>query len=61
MDFLLLHQIYTLLLFILFIGIFGWAWSDKRQPSFHEASRLPFSDDPAGIALTAYTCERNCR
>jgi cytochrome c oxidase cbb3-type subunit IV len=30
---------------VLFIGIWVWAWSTKRNAAFDEAARLPFSDD----------------
>ena len=30
---------------VLFIGIWAWAWSKKRQAAFEDAARLPFLDD----------------
>ncbi|CAK0754350.1 cytochrome c oxidase cbb3-type subunit IV [Gammaproteobacteria bacterium] len=59
MNFLLIHQIYTLFLFVLFIGILGWAWGEKRQTSFQEASQLPFADDSTETAFTASTDKEN--
>ena len=45
MNFSLIHSIWTVMLFILFIGIIVWAWSAKRKPRFDEAARLPLEDD----------------
>ena len=57
MDFLLIHEIYTVVLLGLFVGIVGWTWSGNRQTSFCEASRIPFlgdpTEDPTEGALTA--------
>ena len=47
MDFALIHSIWTVMMFILFIGIVIWAWSAKRKPQFDEAARLPLEDDDA--------------
>ncbi|MFW9594825.1 MAG: cbb3-type cytochrome oxidase subunit 3 [Macromonas sp.] len=35
----------TLTSFVLFIGIWGWAWSKRNQASFDEAAQLPFRDE----------------
>ena len=43
------HSVYTVVLMGLFIGIWIWAWSHKRNDDFKEASRLPLIDDDAGI------------
>ena len=45
MNFSLIHSIWTVLLFILFIGIIVWAWSAKRKRGFDEAARLPLEDE----------------
>ncbi len=42
-----LHSVWTVMLFILFIGIVIWAWSAKRKPRFDEAARLPLEEDDA--------------
>ena len=39
------HSLWTLALFILFIAIVFWAWSDKRKSEFEEAASLPLNDD----------------
>ena len=35
----------TLTSFVLFIGIWGWAWSKRNQSNCEEAAQLPFHDD----------------
>jgi cytochrome c oxidase cbb3-type subunit 4 len=41
----LFHEIWTVVLLIVFIGIWAWAWSRKRKKSFDEAAQLPLEDD----------------
>lgn len=45
MDPILFHSIWTVVLLVLFIGIWAWAWSAKRRNSFDAAARLPLDDD----------------
>jgi cytochrome c oxidase cbb3-type subunit 4 len=45
MNYGLIHSIWTVLLFVLFIGIIVWAWSAKRKRGFDEAARLPLEDE----------------
>ena len=45
MDIYLAHSIWTVMMFVLFIGIVLWAWSGKRSESFREAANLPLEDD----------------
>ena len=45
MDATIFHSYWTLLLFLLFVGIIIWAWSSKRKTGFDELSRLPLEDD----------------
>ncbi|MCU8395428.1 CcoQ/FixQ family Cbb3-type cytochrome c oxidase assembly chaperone [Vibrio vulnificus] len=45
MDFGTIHSIYTVVLFVSFIGIVAWAYSKKRKASFDEAANLVFSDE----------------
>ena len=40
-----LHAIYTVLMFITFVGIWAWAWSKRRRRAFSEAAMLPFADE----------------
>ena len=46
MDIGTLRGLGTLLVFVAFIGIVLWAYSNKRKSSFDEAANLPFADDP---------------
>ena len=39
------HLFYTVIMFVIFIGICLWAWNRRTQSRFHEASMLPFADD----------------
>lgn len=41
----LFHTVWTVVLFVLFIGIILWAWSRGSKPGFDEAARLPLEDD----------------
>ncbi len=45
MDSVTLHSIWTVLMFITFIGIVAWAWSSKRKKSFDEAANIPFDEE----------------
>lgn len=45
MDRTLFHEIWTVVLLIVFIGIWAWAWSRKRKRNFDRASRLPLEED----------------
>ena len=47
MDSITLHSIWTVLVFVTFVGIVIWAWSGKRREDFEEAARLPLEDDPS--------------
>jgi cytochrome c oxidase cbb3-type subunit 4 len=31
--------------FVLFVGIWAWAWSARRRRAFDEAARYPFLDE----------------
>ena len=37
--------VYTLLMFVIFVGIWVWAWSSKRRKAFKDAANLPFADE----------------
>ena len=39
------HSIWTVLVFIVFIGIVLWAYSGRRKNDFDEAARLVLDDD----------------
>jgi cytochrome c oxidase cbb3-type subunit 4 len=42
MELTFLRSLFTVLVFVTFIGIWIWAWSSKRKQAFDEAARLPF-------------------
>jgi cytochrome c oxidase cbb3-type subunit IV len=37
--------VFTLVMFVLFIGICVWAWSGRRKSDFDEAAQLPLEDE----------------
>ncbi len=39
------HIIWTVALFLIFIGIIFWAFSGRRKTSFDDASRIPLEDE----------------
>lgn len=39
------HIYWTIALFLVFLGIFAWAWSGRRKKDFTEAANLPLDDD----------------
>jgi cytochrome c oxidase cbb3-type subunit IV len=47
MNYGLIHSVWTVMMFVLFIGIIVWAWSGKRKKQFDDAARLPLEDDDA--------------
>ncbi len=51
MDINLLRSLWTVVLFVVFIGIVWWAWSGRRKSDFEAAARLPLDDDRAEQAL----------
>ena len=46
MDYATSGSIYTVIVFISFIGIVWWAYSKKSKPNFDEAKMLIFDDEP---------------
>jgi cytochrome c oxidase cbb3-type subunit 4 len=46
MDYATSGSIYTVLVFVFFIGIVWWAYSKKSKASFDEAKMLIFDDEP---------------
>ena len=41
------HAIWTVILFIVFIGIIVWAYSSRRKKDFDEAARLAVDEEPS--------------
>jgi cytochrome c oxidase cbb3-type subunit 4 len=46
MDYALSGSIYTVVVFVSFIGIVIWAFSKKSKVNFDEAEKLIFDDEP---------------
>jgi cytochrome c oxidase cbb3-type subunit 4 len=40
-----LRAVWTLMSFVAFLAIVGWAWSGARKAAFDEAARLPLDDE----------------
>ena len=38
-----LSSVFTVVSFLLFVGIVHWAWSSRRRDQFHAASHAPFA------------------
>ena len=45
MDAGLLRGLFTLFMFVAFLGIVFWAWSSRRHSEFDAAAQLPLEDD----------------
>jgi len=41
----LFHSIWTVMLFVIFIGIVAWAWSRRQKKRFDDAANIPFKDE----------------
>lgn len=46
MDYAISGSIFTVLVFVCFIGIVVWAYSKKTKKRFDEAQNLIFADEP---------------
>ena len=46
MDYGLIGSIFTIVVFVCFIGIVLWAFSKKSKAGFDEAANLVFDDEP---------------
>lgn len=40
-----IFSVWTVVVFVLFVGIVAWAWSDKRKAELEAAARIPFEED----------------
>jgi cytochrome c oxidase cbb3-type subunit 4 len=49
MDYAITGSIYTILVFVSFIGIVIWAFSKKSKAGFDEAANLVFDDEPQQV------------
>jgi cytochrome c oxidase cbb3-type subunit IV len=41
-----IQSVFTVIMFLLFLGIVVWAWSSRRKDAFEAAAQLPFAQDP---------------
>jgi cytochrome c oxidase cbb3-type subunit 4 len=51
----------TVVSFVVFIGIVGWAYSGRRRPAFDEAANAPFAladETMAGAEIAPHRAER---
>jgi cytochrome c oxidase cbb3-type subunit IV len=39
------QSVFTVIMFVLFVGIIAWAWSGARKSAFTAAAQLPFIED----------------
>ncbi len=44
MDMFDIRALYTVAMFLAFVGIVLWAWSARRRDDFSEAANLPFNE-----------------
>jgi cytochrome c oxidase cbb3-type subunit 4 len=40
-----IHSLWTVLMFVLFLGIVVWAYSSRRKQQFDAAARMPLEDE----------------
>ena len=45
MDTGIIQAVWTIIVMVIFISIFLWAWSKRNKKSFDSASRIPMNDD----------------
>lgn len=55
MDIGTIHSIWTVVLFVSFIGIVFWAYSKRQKASFEEAANLVFADEEIDTATLKKT------
>ena len=47
MDTSIFHSVWTVIAFVVFVGIVIWAWSGKRKSVYDKAARMALDDDEA--------------
>ncbi|MFK8068936.1 MAG: cbb3-type cytochrome oxidase subunit 3 [Gammaproteobacteria bacterium] len=40
-----IQSIWTVIVFVIFVGIVFWAWSGKNKADFEEAAQIPLNDE----------------
>ncbi len=53
-----LRSILTVLGLLAFLGIVGWAYSDRRKETYEAAARLPLDDDDEMVPQAERISER---
>ncbi|TCO81241.1 cytochrome c oxidase cbb3-type subunit 4 [Plasticicumulans lactativorans] len=48
-----IRSVFTVLMFVSFVGIVLWAWSARSRRRFDEAAALPFADEERARASSA--------
>jgi cytochrome c oxidase cbb3-type subunit 4 len=41
----IIHSVWTVIVFLFFIGVVAWAYDRRRKPAFDAAARIPLDDD----------------
>lgn len=41
----LIQTVWTVVAFVIFVGVVIWAWSSRRKESFDKAARMALDDD----------------
>lgn len=59
MDMGLIRGLLTVILMVLFLGMWFWSWSKKRNAEFEAASRIPLEDDDRPPAINTKTEQRS--
>ncbi|MGE5169882.1 MAG: cbb3-type cytochrome oxidase subunit 3 [Rudaea sp.] len=53
-----LSSVFTVLAFVVFLGIVSWAWSSRRREAFAQAAHAPFAlPDETGTAPPPTGCD----
>ena len=61
MDTTFFHSIYTVVMLVIFVGIWVWAWSGKQKKRFNEAANLPFADEQENMSSLADEREKESK
>jgi cytochrome c oxidase cbb3-type subunit 4 len=51
-----MNELSTVVMFIAFVAIVAWAWSNKRKASFDEAARAPLEEDDGETTAARADC-----
>ncbi|MGD2113246.1 MAG: cbb3-type cytochrome c oxidase subunit 3 [Gammaproteobacteria bacterium] len=59
MDHVLIQEVWTVAVLLLFVGIVVWAWSGKRKQRFDKAANIPFEDDDEMVPADKHPKEKS--